>query len=353
MGSTVPGALIVPPPLASRIGAPEPRDARAAVAHQTFVCQREPARALALHRGARVGGSRGHHGERSSAGIGHLGSAGRPGGGRRLPLFTQCAITAALFLFLAPGFGVQYLAWIVPWVAAAGALPAAVFHLTSGALLYSLYRTDYFGWPTAWGRSLLCWLAIGVVLATCLRHAVRGRRGRWTALALAIGVAVVLIGLPMTRALREGASGRPLVFASSTLDGYSAAAVLDGRGDSTRAAPAGGWYSARPPGPQAPETLVFAFPRATSISRIDLDAYPDPRFTLTSFVFQVAAADGWRDIDASRVADNSVATAWSFTVPPVEARLIRLRIDGAADAVARVIAVRFGDAAAAAPVSSP
>ena len=53
---------------------------------------------------------------------------------RHLPLFTQCAITAALFLFLAPGFGVQYLAWIVPWVAAAGALPAAFFHLTSGAL---------------------------------------------------------------------------------------------------------------------------------------------------------------------------------------------------------------------------
>ena len=130
-------------------------------------------------------------------------------------------------------------------------------------------------------------------------------------------MATVLIGVPLTRALREGASGRPLVLASSTLDGYSAAAVLDGHGDRTQAAPAGGWYSARPPGPQAPATLVFAFPRATSISRIDLDAYPDPRFTLPSFVFQTAAADG------------------------------------AADAVARVIAVRFGDAAAAAPVSRP
>ncbi|MFN8644652.1 MAG: discoidin domain-containing protein [Candidatus Binatia bacterium] len=219
--------------------------------------------------------------------------------------------------------------------------------------LRALYRTDYFGWPTASGRSLLCWLAVGVVLATCLRQAVRGRRGRRAALALAVGAAALLVGVPLTRALREAVSGRPLVLASSTLDGYSAAAVLEGRGDLTQAAPAGGWYSARPPGPEAPETLVFAFPQATSISRIELAAYPDPRFTLTSFVFQAAAADGWRDIDASRVTDNTAATTWRFTVPPVEARLIRLRIDGAADAVARVIAVRFSDVAAADPVSPP
>src|SRR5208337_4186524 len=37
-----------------------------------------------------------------------------------LPLFTQCGAIAFLFLFLSPGFGLQYLSWTVPWIVALG-----------------------------------------------------------------------------------------------------------------------------------------------------------------------------------------------------------------------------------------
>jgi hypothetical protein len=258
----------------------------------------------------------------------------------RLPLFSQCAVSAGLFLVLAPGFGVQYLVWLVPWVAAAGVLPAGLFHLTSGAFLYWLYRTDWFGSPTAVGRSLLCWATIGVVIGACLRH---DRGGRLRAVRLLAAGAACLLAATLWDARREWANGSPVVVASSTLAGSAAAAVVDGDGDASRWTAGCGWSSADTPRPEAPQFLTFVFPTPRAIGRIDLTAYPDSRLTLTSFVFQRAAADGWVDVDATRVADNTVRTSWSFAVPELDGERLRLRIDGAADAYARVLEVSFAD----------
>lgn len=72
----------------------------------------------------------------------------------RPSLYVQCGVAAALFLALTPGFGVQYVAWLVPWVPAAGAAVAAAFYATTGLFLFLVY--DYwsaqFPWHTADAR---------------------------------------------------------------------------------------------------------------------------------------------------------------------------------------------------------
>jgi hypothetical protein len=59
---------------------------------------------------------------------------------KRPPLFSQVAVLFLLFLAGANGFGVQYLAWLVPFSAYAGAIPAAAFMVTSGAFLLLVYN---------------------------------------------------------------------------------------------------------------------------------------------------------------------------------------------------------------------
>ena len=59
---------------------------------------------------------------------------------KRPPLFSQVAVLFFLFLAGANGFGVQYLAWLVPFSAYAGAIPAAAFMVTSGAFLLLVYN---------------------------------------------------------------------------------------------------------------------------------------------------------------------------------------------------------------------
>lgn len=67
---------------------------------------------------------------------------------QRVPsLFAQCAVLTFVFLFLAPGFGPQYLAWAVPWTMAAGWRSAAVFHLSAGAFLFGTYTAWSAGFP--------------------------------------------------------------------------------------------------------------------------------------------------------------------------------------------------------------
>ena len=60
-------------------------------------------------------------------------------GGRKVALFRQLGVVAFAFLSLTPGFGVQYLAWLVPFAAALPAAVAVPFHLASGAFLAAVY----------------------------------------------------------------------------------------------------------------------------------------------------------------------------------------------------------------------
>jgi hypothetical protein len=56
-------------------------------------------------------------------------------------IFSQCAIATALFFFLTPGFGPQYLAWILPWTIAAGWQASAGLHLSAGIFLFGVYNS--------------------------------------------------------------------------------------------------------------------------------------------------------------------------------------------------------------------
>jgi len=51
-------------------------------------------------------------------------------------------VGAALFFFVATsnGFGVQYLAWLVPWTVGLGIIPVAFFTAASGAFLFLVYN---------------------------------------------------------------------------------------------------------------------------------------------------------------------------------------------------------------------
>ena len=74
---------------------------------------------------------------------------------RKVPLFYQFPFLLFLFMFLTPGFGIQYLAWLMPWI---GALPfraVATFYLAGGAFCAGVY--------TYWSGGLPWYYANGVV----------------------------------------------------------------------------------------------------------------------------------------------------------------------------------------------
>jgi len=72
---------------------------------------------------------------------------------KRSSFFVQCGLVAAIFLFLTPGFGQQYLAWIVPFVAALRLRTIILFYLSSGLLVL-------FG---GFMLSMICWLVLPLV----------------------------------------------------------------------------------------------------------------------------------------------------------------------------------------------
>lgn len=111
--------------------------------------------------------------------------------GVRLCLFEQCGTIVFLFLFLSPGFGVQYLAWTVPWLVVLGIGPMAGYYAVAGACLLSLYAAAAGGVSlNAYADSfnvnvamrlfvrLICWMAIGTISALYARLAFRTARLR-------------------------------------------------------------------------------------------------------------------------------------------------------------------------------
>lgn len=109
----------------------------------------------------------------------------------RPSLYAQCGIVAFAFMFLSPAFGVQYLAWLVPWVIGLGTGPTLLFYVPSGLFLYFAYHgwtrqraqySDLSDQVLAWhgftiGLEVLCWISVGIVLALLLRQAHAGRQG--------------------------------------------------------------------------------------------------------------------------------------------------------------------------------
>jgi len=96
------------------------------------------------------------------------------------PLFLQCGLVAFLFLTVTPGFGVQYLSWLVPF-AALELGTAALFYSTSAVFLFVIYNFWAGGLPWyfadstpkgPWSKApmgleteIICWFS---VLMMCL-----------------------------------------------------------------------------------------------------------------------------------------------------------------------------------------
>ncbi|HEV7905786.1 MAG TPA: glycosyltransferase 87 family protein [Pyrinomonadaceae bacterium] len=96
------------------------------------------------------------------------------------PLFLQCAVIAFLFLFLTPGFGTQYLAWLVPFIVVLGAWSAGVYYFTSACYLTAIYWSVSDAARRVLDVKLLpgnfffvlelaCWLSILFALVSCWR----------------------------------------------------------------------------------------------------------------------------------------------------------------------------------------
>lgn len=89
-------------------------------------------------------------------------------------LFKRAGFLLFLFLSLTPGFGVQYLAWLVPWVVALGVRPTATYYLAGALFQFAYYTAAAGGFPwdlanslerPAWtttvlGLGLICWIVV-------------------------------------------------------------------------------------------------------------------------------------------------------------------------------------------------
>jgi hypothetical protein len=98
-------------------------------------------------------------------------------------LTLQCGAVAFLFLFLAPGFAMQYLAWLVPWVLALGIWPAMVFYAVTSVFVINVYNDWSGGFPwyatdvmfRPWEvrhamLGLISWVSVAVMLTLYLRQ---------------------------------------------------------------------------------------------------------------------------------------------------------------------------------------
>lgn len=75
-------------------------------------------------------------------------------------LIVQCGTIIALFLFLTPGFGVQYLVWLVPFVPAAGLRATLIYYGTT--FWFTGFALGFLGLTTEnfyMVVMFLCWLS--------------------------------------------------------------------------------------------------------------------------------------------------------------------------------------------------
>ena len=93
----------------------------------------------------------------------------------RLSLFNQFGVILSLFLFFSPGFGIQYLYWLVPWTISLGAAITALQYFCQGAFAFLAYNSWSHGVPwffavcTWWhGRlavvQLIAWANVGTAI---------------------------------------------------------------------------------------------------------------------------------------------------------------------------------------------
>jgi hypothetical protein len=112
--------------------------------------------------------------------------------GRAKPsLYRQVGVIVFAFLTLSPGFGVQYLAWLVPWTLGVRKWAVFLFHAVCAVFLFAVYTYWSRGFPWSfadsdavgdWGASIVplelaAWASVVIVFVALLRAARAERRG--------------------------------------------------------------------------------------------------------------------------------------------------------------------------------
>ncbi|HYL38418.1 MAG TPA: glycosyltransferase 87 family protein [Bryobacteraceae bacterium] len=94
---------------------------------------------------------------------------------RRPSLFHECGLVTFAFLFLSPGFGLQYLCWTIPWTLRLDFRWMATYHAVAGAFLLLVYTSasrSTRGYADLLTREnltlliligLICWIETGVL----------------------------------------------------------------------------------------------------------------------------------------------------------------------------------------------
>jgi len=82
----------------------------------------------------------------------------------RISLLKQFGVVISIFLLLTPGFSVQYLVWLVPFVTAAGLRATAIYYLSTTFFLLFASEVLYCRDLTCAAVMFLCWLAVGLVI---------------------------------------------------------------------------------------------------------------------------------------------------------------------------------------------
>lgn len=103
-------------------------------------------------------------------------------GGRRPPsLVAQCGLVMSIFLALAPGFGTQYLVWLVPFVAALALFSSLVYNTVAGYFVLVSYACWFYQPLPAYCATyaypplmLASWFSV-IIVAFFYVHSVRRR----------------------------------------------------------------------------------------------------------------------------------------------------------------------------------
>lgn len=95
----------------------------------------------------------------------------------KVNLLKQFGFIVAIFLFLTPGFGVQYLVWLVPFVTAAGLRATVIYYFST--TLYLILASEVLSCHEFGCMALmfLCWLSIAVVILEIWRSILTHAQG--------------------------------------------------------------------------------------------------------------------------------------------------------------------------------
>ncbi|HKZ03229.1 MAG TPA: hypothetical protein VJ180_13375 [Pyrinomonadaceae bacterium] len=96
----------------------------------------------------------------------------------KTPLFVQSGVVAFLFMFLTPGYGIQYQAWLVPWGLALGVRQLIIYYAVGSAYVSIEYLcwANWNAFPSIcipqnlWTLGVACWCSVLVILM-CYAHA--------------------------------------------------------------------------------------------------------------------------------------------------------------------------------------